>query len=118
MIPGTNATLLVGKARGDREAVVLRPKRRFKVNQQLARKDVADARVMVPAISPLRHREKMKRSGRVHQQWRTPSEFCAPVPKLPAAPALHELVGLFIRVCLRPVHLTSISVNNFRQLDL
>jgi hypothetical protein len=88
-----------------RGPLMLHPKRRFKINQPSPKKSVVDAPVPVPSISALPQRKKMKRSGRSHQQqWRTAPEFWPRVPKLPVAPTLHELVGVFMQICMRPAH--------------
>src|SRR4029077_13409687 len=104
MIAGTNIKSSADEALRHCGGVMLRPKRRFKINQPLAKAHVVNVPVPVPVISRLPQRKRMKRSGRTHQQWHTPSEFCSPLPKLPAAPTLHELVGLCIQVCMRPAH--------------
>jgi hypothetical protein len=104
VIATTNMKSSADKALPHNEAVTLRPKRRFKINQPSARKSVVDAPVPVPIISALAQRKRMKRSGRLHQQWHTAPEFCAAAPKLPAAPTSHELFGVFMQVCMRPAH--------------
>jgi hypothetical protein len=104
MIADTKVKSSAEEARPLREAVMLHPKRRFKINQPLPKKSVVDAPVPVPIISASPQQKRMKRSGRLHQQWRTAPEFCAAAPKLPAAPTSHELVGIFMQVCMRPAH--------------
>jgi hypothetical protein len=97
MIPHTKMEFLAGEPSARREDVALRPKRRFKINQPSSRKSAVDD-MTVSIESPLPGHTRMKRSGRVHQEWHTPSEFCPPEPKLPAAPASHELLGPFMEV--------------------
>jgi hypothetical protein len=46
----------------------------------------------------------MKRSGRVHQVWVAPAMDLELDPKLPSAPMLHELLGLFKEAYLRPIY--------------
>jgi hypothetical protein len=104
MIPHTKVKSSVEEALPRPEAVMLCPKRRFKINQPSPKKSVVDAPVLIPSISPLPQRKRMKRSGRLRQQWHTASEFCAAAPKLPAAPTSHELIGMFMQVCMRPAH--------------
>jgi hypothetical protein len=104
MISSINMKSSADEALPHGEAVTPRPKRRFKINQPSARKSLVDAPVPVPIISPLPQQTRMKRSGRLHQQWHTAPEFCAAAPKLPAAPTSHELVGIFMQVCMRPAH--------------
>src|SRR5258707_13746528 len=104
MISSINMKSSADEALPHSEAVTLRPKRRFKINQASARKSVVDALVPIPIISALPQRKRMKRSGRLHQQWHTAPEFCAAAPKLPAAPTSHELIGGFMQVCMHPAH--------------
>jgi hypothetical protein len=114
IIASTNMKSSTNKALAHSEALTLRPKRRFKINQPSARKSVVDAPASVSIISALPQRKRMKRSGRLHQQWHTAPEFCAAAPKLPAAPTSHELFGVFMQVCMRPAHFhhsTSVSAH-------
>jgi hypothetical protein len=115
MIPHTKVKSSADEVLPLREAVMLCPKRRFKINQPSPKKSVVDTPVPVRSISPLPQRKRMSRSGRPHQQWHTAPEFCAAALKLPAAPTLHEFLGVFMQVCVRPAahshHSTSVSAH-------
>jgi hypothetical protein len=104
MIAETNIKSSADEALRHGEAVMVRPKRRFKINQPLAKAHAVDVPVPIPTTSPFPQQKRMKRSGRLHQQWHAAPEFCAAAPKLPAAPTSHELVGIFMQVCMRPAH--------------
>ncbi len=100
MTPDTGIKSSADETSRHREPFILPPKRRFNTNQPLTKK--SDVQVPVPITSPLPEHQRMKRSGRTHQEWHSPIEPCPPAPKLPTAPSLHELFALFIQVCVRP----------------
>jgi hypothetical protein len=65
------------------QAVVrLRPKRRFKIDPESVEEEIVHLPVPIPALP---RPPRMKRSGRVHQQWQTPTEFCPWAPKISTA---------------------------------
>jgi hypothetical protein len=82
---------------------MLPPKRRFKLNEEFARK-INIAEPPATTTKPPWRPPRMKRSGRLPLQWRKAAEFYPPGPELPPALTLHELVGLFMQVCIRPTH--------------